>query len=111
MNKIFIALYLSMLLCVSSAFAEPAGTWKLYNSYTNITKVDLKQYKALNLIGNEVFKGCSGISELEFPEEDVFPFPELWFPLPPVVEAPLPVPAFPPLFVPPLVPPPGLEFV
>ena len=52
MNKIFIALYLSMLLCVSSAFAEPAGTWKLYNSYTNITKVEP--------FGNYIFALCDG---------------------------------------------------
>lgn len=52
MNKIFIALYLSILLCVSSAFAEPAGTWKLYNSYTNITKVEP--------FGNYIFALCDG---------------------------------------------------
>ena len=52
MNKIFIALYLSMLLCVSSAFAEPAGTWRLYNSYTNITKVEP--------FGNYIFALCDG---------------------------------------------------
>lgn len=52
MNKIFIALHLSILLCVSSAFAEPAGTWKLYNSYTNITKVEP--------FGNYIFALCDG---------------------------------------------------
>ena len=52
MNKIFIALYLSMLLCISSAFAEPAGTWRLYNSYTNITKVEP--------FGNYIFALCDG---------------------------------------------------
>ena len=41
-----------MLLCVSSAFAEPAGTWRLYKSYTNITKVEP--------FGNYIFALCDG---------------------------------------------------
>ena len=40
MNKIFIAIHLSLLLFISSAFAESAGTWRLYNSYSDITFVE-----------------------------------------------------------------------
>ena len=52
MNKIFITLQLFLLLCIASVFAEPAGTWRLYNSYTNITKVEP--------FGNYIFVLCDG---------------------------------------------------
>lgn len=52
MNKIFITLHLFLLLCIASMFAEPAGTWRLYNSYTNITKVEP--------FGNYIFALCDG---------------------------------------------------
>lgn len=52
MNKTFITFHLFLLLCVASVFAEPAGTWRLYNSYTNITKVEP--------FGNYIFVLCDG---------------------------------------------------
>ena len=52
MNKTFITFHLFLLLCIASVFAEPAGTWRLYNSYTNITKVEP--------FGNHIFVLCDG---------------------------------------------------
>ena len=52
MNKIVITLHLFLLLCIASVFAEPVGTWRLYNSYTNITKVEP--------LGNYIFVICDG---------------------------------------------------
>ena len=52
MNKIFTTLHLFLLLCTASVLAEPAGTWRLYNSYTNITKVEP--------FGNYIFVLCDG---------------------------------------------------
>ena len=52
MRKIFTTLNLLLLLCTTSIFAAPAGTWRLYNSYTNITKVEP--------FGNHVFVLCDG---------------------------------------------------
>lgn len=52
MNKILITLQIYLLLCITYMFAEPAGTWRLYNSYTNISKVEP--------FGNYIFALCDG---------------------------------------------------
>lgn len=51
-KKTLIALQFCLLLCVTPTLAEPAGTWRLYNSYTNISKVEP--------IGNYIFALCDG---------------------------------------------------
>lgn len=52
MNKILITLQIYLFLCITYMFAEPAGTWRLYNSYTNISKVEP--------FGNYIFALCDG---------------------------------------------------
>ena len=51
-KKTLIALQFCLLLCVTPTLAEPAGTWRLYNSYTNISKVEP--------LGNYIFALCDG---------------------------------------------------